>query len=97
MTKILLLLAIYFLFIVILVKKSYDKGAAISIVPPAIFDRLITYNAIAFISTNTNALVNHSTITLYIDNKRNVKVNLALAAINVEPRIVCAWLMLKDI
>jgi hypothetical protein len=76
--------------------KKINKGGIICTIPPAIYDRLVTYNSIATISNRAKLAV-ASQAWVYVDNDRNIITNVDIAETSYPPRLAYTWFLLKDI
>lgn len=76
---------------------SYNAGDTIGIIPPAIYDRLLYYNMIGFMSTNAKFGGSSNKVSLHIDKDMNIKIDDGLSITSYPPRFINAWLFLKDI
>lgn len=76
--------------------KAYNKGDKICTIPPAIYDRLVTYNFVATI-TNRIGLPVSGNILIYITKDGDVITDSNITVTSYTPRLVIAWFLLKDI
>ena len=76
--------------------KLYNKGDIIGTVPPAIYDRLATYNYIGIISNKLNLSVS-ANCSIYVDANRNIITVSQISTSAYPPRLVWALFLLKDI
>lgn len=76
--------------------KKINKGDIIGTIPPAIYDRLVTYNSISIIS-NRAKLSAASQAWVYVNDVGNIITNVDIVATSYPPRLVYAWFLLKDI
>ena len=76
--------------------KKINKGDIIGTIPPAIYDRLVTYNSISIIS-NRAKLPAASQAWVYVDDVGNIITNVDIVETSYPPRLVYAWFLLKDI
>lgn len=75
--------------------KRISKGETIGTIPPAIYDRLVTYNSIATIS-NRAKLAASAQAWIYVDNG-NIITNVDITETSYSPRLAYVWFLLKDI
>ncbi len=76
--------------------KKINKGGIIGTIPPAIYDRLVTYNSIAIISNRAKLAV-ASQAWFYVDDVGNIITNVDITETSYPPRLAYAWFLLKDI
>ena len=76
--------------------KSYSKGDMIGTVPPAIYDRLLSYNYIGIVSNKVNLSVSNN-CSIYVGANGNIITNSEISTTAYPPRFVYAWFLLKDI
>lgn len=78
--------------------KSYNKDDTIGTIPPAIYDRLLYYNVVGFMSNNAKFGGNTSSlVVLYIDKDMNLKTDNSLSQTSYPPRFINSFIILKDI
>lgn len=97
MTKILLLLATCFFIHCNIGTKAYSKEDTLCVVPPAIYDRLASFNLIAITSTNGKFGGGTHNVEIYIDDARHLCIYTNLPNTNFPPRFLYGFLLLKDI
>ena len=76
--------------------KPYSKGDTIGTVPPAIYDRLTTYNYVGIVSVHINVSV-ANICSIYFDADRNIITNSDISTTAYPPRLLNALFLLKDI
>ena len=76
--------------------KSYSKGDIIGTVPPAIYDRLLTYNYVTIVSNKANISVANN-CSIYFDAHKNIITYSEIGTTIYPPRLMYAWFLLKDI
>jgi hypothetical protein len=77
---------------------AYSVGDTLCIIPPAIYDRLIYYNLMGFVSTCDHSQGgSYRSRGLYIDKDRNLKLDDTLNPTFVQTRFITGFLIIKDI
>lgn len=75
--------------------KSYADGDKLFAIPPAIYDRMITFNTLATMDTDDHA-AKAGSLYVFVDEDGNVVTNTKIPILSTSLQVLHAWFILKD-